>query len=183
MVVRRQDSYSKISKKESTISPMLEDSGYEGLLSQEERAELLAEIEEEVHEEEVKQAKLKFKDKARSVIRIQKGLEEEQVTLLVDLPGHTSRIRIDNRFFYHSYTYTVPYSVSETLMYMMDQAWRHEETTGGANKDAYRKPRLTGLSPSGITNAPMAQDCISPMSSGRVVPKVTTSKSIGQVQP
>jgi len=66
---------------------------------------------------------------------------------------------------------------------MMDQAWRHEETVGGANKDAYRKPRRTGLSATrGVTNAPTPQEVLSPMSASRAGPavKMTTSTNIGQ---
>jgi hypothetical protein len=183
MVVRKSNSYSRISRKSVTISPVMEDETYEGLLSAEERQQLLEEIEDEIHEEEVTQAKVKFKAAARTAIRVQKGLEEEQVTILIDAAGHTPYFRIDNKRYYHGYTYTVPYSLAETLMYMMDQGWRHEEAVGGANKDAYRKPRLTGLSPvKGITNAPTAQEVISPMSAGRVVPKVTTSNNLGERQ-
>jgi len=180
MVARRQSSYSRLSRKEVAIAPVLEDKSFEGLLSESERQALLAEVEDEIHEEEVNKAKELFKAKARSAIRIQKGLEEEQITLLVDLPGHAEYIRLDNRRYYHAHTYTVPFSIADSLMSTMDRAWRHEEETGGANKDAYRKPRLTGLSPvRGITNAPTEQPALSAMSAGRVQPKVTTSKNIG----
>jgi hypothetical protein len=164
----------------------LENEAYDGLLSEEERSQLIREVESEIRKEEIVKAKADFKAKARSAIRIQKGLEEEQVTMLIDLPGHAEYIRIDNRRYYHAYTYTVPYSVADTLNHMMDRAWRHEEETGGANKDAYRKPRLTGLSATrGVTNAPTAQPTapsISAMSAGRTVPKVTTSQNIGERQ-
>ena len=187
MVARRQNTYSRLSKKEVAIAPVMEDSSYDGLLTEEEREEILRDIEDEIHAEEVKGARASFAEKARSAIRVQKGLEEEQVTILVDLPGHSERIRIDNRYYYHGFTYTCPFSVADTLMHIMDRAWRHEEETGGANKDAYRKPRLTGLSATrGITNAPTAQDAmaLSPMSAGRVVPKtnITTTKNIGAKQ-
>jgi len=186
MVVRRQNSYSRLSRKEVAIAPVLEDDSYDGLLSEKEREELLAEIEDEIHAEEVEKAKESFKTKARSAIRIQKGLEEEQITMLLDLPGHSQYIRIDNARYYHGYTYTVPYSVADTLNHMMDRAWRHEEETGGANKDAYRKPRLTGLSATrGVTNAPTPQQPqppLSAMSAGRVTPRITTSKNIGAQQ-
>lgn len=185
MVVRRQNSYSKLAKKEVVVSPSLNED-YDGLLSPEERDELLAEIREEIREEEVAKAKEDFKAKARTAIRIEKGLEEEQVTLLMDLPGHSEYIRLDNQRFYHGFTYTRPYSVAEYLNYAMDQAWRHEEETGGASRDIYRKPRLTGLSATrGVTNAPMSQQPvppISPMSAGRVTPKITTSQNIGNQQ-
>jgi hypothetical protein len=180
MVARRSTTYSRLSRKEVPIASALEDTSYDGLLSPEERAALLSEVEDEIHEEEVKRARIKFKDKARTAIRVQKGLEEEQVTFLVDLAGHSQYLRVDNQRFYHGYTYTRPYSVAETVFNMMDQGWRHEEETGGANKNAYRKPRETGLSATrGVTNAPMAQESISPMSAGRVMPKITTSKSLG----
>jgi len=186
MVARRQNAYSRLSKKEVAIAPVMEDESFDGLLSEEERAELLAEVEDEIREELAEKAKKDFKVKARSAVRIQKGLEEEQITLLMDLPGHSEYIRIDNRRYYHAYTYTIPASVADTLNHMMDRAWRHEEETGGANKDIYRKPRSTGLSATrGVTNAPTPQQVaapISPMSAGRVVPKVTTSKNIGQPQ-
>jgi hypothetical protein len=183
VVARRQNTYSRLTKKEVAIAPVFEDTAYDGLLTEEERAELLVEVEEEVRKEQVSAAKKDLKSKFRSAVRIQKGLEEEQITLLCDLPGHAEYIRIDNRRYYHAYTYTVPASVADTLMYMMDQAWRHEEEVGGANKDAYRKPRRTGLSATrGVTNAPTAQVPampISPMSTGRVQPRVTTSQNIG----
>jgi hypothetical protein len=183
MVARRHDTYAKLSRKEVTVAPFLDDSSYDGLLSPEERAELISEIEDEIHAEEVKKAKVEFKDKARTAIRIQKGLEEEQVTFLIDLPGHSDKIRIDNQYYYHGFTYTRPYSVAQTVFNMMDQAWRHEETVGGANKDAYRKPRHTGLSATrGVTNAPTPQEVLSPMSASRAGPavKMTTSTNIGQ---
>jgi hypothetical protein len=183
MVIRRQDTYSKISRKEATIVPVLEDSSYDGLLTIEERESILADIEDEVREERKRKAKAEFKAKVKTAVRVQQGLEEEQVTFLVDLPGHSDRIRIDNQYYYHGFTYTRPYSVAETLFSIMDRAWRHEEETGGANKDIYRKPRNTGLSATrGVTNAPMAQESISSISAGRVGPqvKITTSQNIGK---
>ncbi len=185
MVVRRSNTYSRLSKKAVDIVPVLEDEAYDGLLSPEERAELLKEVEAEIRAEEIKQAKVAFKAKARTAVRIQKGLEEEQVTLLMDLAGHSDRLRIDNQWYYHGHTYTVPQSVADTLFYMMDQGWRHEESTGGANKDAYHKPRNTGLSMrTGMVVNPPVQtaESISPMSAGRVVPKITTSQNIGARQ-
>jgi hypothetical protein len=188
MVARRTTSYSRLSKSEVAIAPVLVDKAYDGLLSPEERARLLEEVEDDIHEEEVERATLKFKADARTAIRVQKGLEEEQVTVLIDLPGHSDRIRIDNRLYYHAFTYTVPYSVAETLFHIMDRAWRHEEETGGANKDAYRRPRNTGLSATkGVSNAPTSAPqapagALSAMSAGRVAPKITTTKNIGSTQ-
>jgi len=185
-IPRKGNSYSRLIKKEVVVAPALDESDIEfKLLTEEEREELLKEVREEIRKEEVKKAKDSFKEKTRRAIRIQKGLEEEQVTMLIDPPGHAKDIRLDSRVFYHGYSYTVPYSVADTLYHVMDRAWRHEEEVGGANSNEYRKPRLTQVSGTGaIVNAPTAAPqvsttALSAMSANRLQPKVNTTQTLG----
>jgi hypothetical protein len=179
-VVRRQTSYSSLSRK-ANIELIEEPDKKFSLLTDEERAELIAEVQDELNEELKKKEREEFKAQARRNLRVKKGLEEEQIALLIDLPGNADHIRIDGNRFYHGHTYTIPYSVAETLNHMMDRGWRHEEEVGGANSNEYRKKlKTTHSQRTGVTsNGPTVQQpSISPMSAGRLQPKVNTTRNM-----
>ncbi len=160
------------------------------LLTEEERAEIEDTIIAEIEEEERERLRAAYKVEAKEKFRREKGLAEEQVTLTIDVAGHAQDIKLDGRPFYHGHTYTVPRSIADTLFDIMGRTWDHEESVGGANQNEYRKPRNTRmLGGRPVTGAPMQSGAqaasvpvqnksISPLSAGRLAPKVTTTQSL-----
>jgi len=149
---------------------------YDGFLTEEERIEIEAEILADIEAEQRRLEKEKYRKEATRRMRVERELEEEQVSLLVDLPGHAQKIVLDGVPFYHGHIVEVSQSKAETLLDIMDKAWRHEESVGGANGNAYRKPyeeRLSGLTQTSTRGSAVAHAPISPMSQGRLTPSVT----------
>lgn len=189
-MARRIDSFSKSSRKEMDVveGEVIEKEASGSLLTEEEMREIEDDIKAEIIAEAKKSEKERYRSEARRRIRVAKGLEEPQVTVLVDIPGFADKIVLDGRPYYHGYTYTVPDSVASCLMDQMDKSWRHEDNVGGANHNEYRKPRNTSLSgKSGahnvatIQNSSMHANPLSSVSQGRMQPKLTTTQNIAGV--
>lgn len=120
------------------------------LLTSEEQDAILAKAREEVRKERADEAMKSFLDKALIAERKKNNVgpkEEEMVQLLIDLPGFTNALVINNHQFFHGYTYTVPVSKARDMASMMARAWEHENEVGGANRDQYRKPSNQVLRP------------------------------------
>ena len=173
MAGRRIETYTKMAKTVEAVEEIVESDEFT-ILTEEDKREIEEEIRAEIKADELAKAKEEYKKKAKHNARVKKGLIEPQILTLIDLPGHASDIKLDGRPYYHGHQYTVPASVADTLLNVMDLAWRHEEATGGANTNAYRKPLHTSVSgvTNAVTHAPTHQPAISPMSEGRIQPKV-----------
>ena len=181
--------YNKNSKNYVDIEPPLKESDGVGyLLSEEERAEIEADIIAEIEEEERKKLKDKYRLEAKDRMRREKGLSEEQVTLTIDIAGYSDAIKLSGKPYYHGHSYTVPLSVAQSLYDIMGRTWDHEESVGGANANEYRKPRETRmLGGRAVQNAPQRNDTggapinvpsVSPLSANRLAPKVTSTQNI-----
>jgi hypothetical protein len=188
--------YKGSKRQEIDIVPVVEEVK-DTLLSAEEMAEIEADVLAEIEGQERERLKKVYKDQAKEKLRRAKGLAEEQITLVIDLPGHSKEIRLDGVIYSHGHQFTVPKSVADSLYDVMGRAWDHEEQVGGANQNEYRKPRSTRVSGAtgAITNAPVSnsaaipaapqgpqtaipQESISSLSAARVGPKVTTSRNL-----
>jgi hypothetical protein len=182
MAVRKRDSMSRLARsKTEIVEEELEETFISSLLTEEERREIEDDIIAEIEAERRKAAKEEFKKHARGKLRRQAALDEPHETVLIDLPGHSDKIVLDGVAFYHGHVYERPVSVVATLLDVMGKAWMHEENVGGANSNVYTKPRSTLVNGStqAVTNAPVNQTpAISPMSAGRLTPKINTSHSM-----
>lgn len=73
--------------------------------------------------------------------------DEDLMTVQIDLPGYSDGLVINAKKYFHGSTYTVPVSLGRDMLSMMARAWEHENEIGGANRDAYQKPRQQVLRP------------------------------------
>lgn len=120
------------------------------LLSDEEQKVILAKARDVVQAERADAASKSFLEKALDAERKKNNVapkEEELMQVLIDLPGFSDALRINNQQFFHGHTYTVPVSKARDMLSMMARAWEHENEVGGANRDAYRKPSNQTLRP------------------------------------
>lgn len=120
------------------------------LLTKEEQDLILRKAKDEVQKERADAASKAFLEKALAAERQKGGLapaEEEIVPILIDVPGFSPGLNINNRMFFHGVTYQVPISRARDMMSMMARAWEHENEVGGANRDSYRKPANQTIRP------------------------------------
>ncbi|MDE2343057.1 MAG: hypothetical protein KGL63_06640 [Betaproteobacteria bacterium] len=61
-------------------------------------------------------------------------VDDPLVEIRIDLPAHSSIIRIDGREYYHGMTYKVKQSQLATFNEIMGNAWRHEQEVHGQRK-------------------------------------------------
>jgi hypothetical protein len=74
--------------------------------------------------------------------------EEELEPLLIDLAGHSSKITLDGKQYFHGVTYYFSRAQAATIREIMHRGWKHEAEIKGANANAYRKPNSINLTPS-----------------------------------
>ena len=125
------------------------------LLSDEDIAEIRAKAREQVETDRKKQAKEELKSRFLKEERHRSDPDEELIALTIDLPGFADRVTIDGVVYMQGVTYRFPKSQYNSICDQMSMSWRHEAQTGGANRDAYRKPRTTALRPGheGVTTS------------------------------
>lgn len=96
---------------------------------------------------------LKEKESARLLEEYKKDVRRKLVPsealepILVDLAGHANKIVIDGTQYFHGVTYHFTRSQAETIREIIWRTWRHEHEIGGANGNAYRRPRNLTLGP------------------------------------
>lgn len=73
--------------------------------------------------------------------------QEETKYIMLDMAGHADRIMIDGVVYFHGTQYGVPLSLYNVLRETIQAGWKHEDEIGGANRNAYNKPRQIRLSP------------------------------------
>jgi len=119
----------------------------EKLLTAEDVAELEKAAHDAVTEERKADARQAFLKEAMEKARQDLIPGAELLDIQIDLPGHSDRITIDQVSYMHGGTYKVPKVKYDTLVDIMARAWQHENEIGGANSNAYRKPRGVMLRP------------------------------------
>ena len=87
------------------------------------------------------------KDKARELLeqfkeeemaRLEPSLEMTDV--LIDVPGYTQYIMVDGRILKQGEIVTVPRQQADSIREIVQSAWRHERSNGGAHMKAYMPP-------------------------------------------
>lgn len=192
-MARKSDAYQRTGKKQMPVydhkgSPLQQDEDpYEGLLSMEEMEEIELEVAREFEQLQHEDAKERYRKDYRWQYQIAQGEEEEELDVLIDLPGHSARIVLDGIAYYHGHIYFLPYSKVTTILDVMGRAWDHEESVGGANTNSYRRPLNTtvGGSSHTVLRAPTQQGApagaAQPMHSSVINSR--TSLSAGRLQP
>jgi len=74
--------------------------------------------------------------------------EEELEPILIDLAGHSTKITIDGKQYFHGVTYYFSKTQAATIREIIWRGWKHEAEVKGANSNAYRKPSHINLTPS-----------------------------------
>ena len=119
------------------------------ILTPEERDQIELEVMQEAEDELKAQAKAQLKDRLKKVARQERGLDEEQVTLFVDLAPYCDRILLDNIAYLQGMTYTVPASRAQVMAEVMQRTWGHQSEIDGKSENFYRKSRGQRVVPAG----------------------------------
>jgi len=143
----------KVAAKKAVPAEPLDDSlrsipGAE-LLSPDEIAELREQAAQKAVAERKAQAKKDLRDRFEKEEKHRIDPNEELMSMTIDLPGFADRIMLDGVTYFHGITYRFPKRQYDTVRDLVSQAWRHESETGGANRDAYRRPREIAIRPGG----------------------------------
>jgi hypothetical protein len=109
-------------------------------LTDEEKQAIIEEAEKQVAKEQHAREKEEFMTVAlrRARAKVDTRFEDEEV--LVDLPGHAVHVMIDGVEYLHSFTYTLPRPVADTVREIIQRAWDHEDDVQGANRAFYHQP-------------------------------------------
>lgn len=73
--------------------------------------------------------------------------EDEIVPIVIDLAPHANAVTLDGRSYFHGAFYELPRRIYDTVRDIAARTWDHEDQTGGANRDHYRRPRDLKISP------------------------------------
>ena len=111
------------------------------LLTDEERLAIQERAAAKVREDEKKVAEKLYLEQCIRDEKVKANPDEEIVEVMIDVPGFADRITVDGVVFLHGSTYKVSVAKQRSLAEQMSNAWRHEEMTGGANRQEYHKPR------------------------------------------
>lgn len=143
-----------------------EDPIQDGLLEGELTPEELARVEKEAQEEvnALVKARLLKRAKEQAVIRakVAAGLlpataDEGMSLITIDVAKFAPWIALDNRIYWHGYTYKVPAGVARTLLDQMYRTHGHQaEIDGKSRFEGAQRPRAVRISPrnpAGITTS------------------------------
>lgn len=131
----------------------------EGVLSEDEKAQLRAEARAAVDAEQKALTREQLLRQYIAEERRKRDPQEEMKYITLDLAGHSDRIMLDGIMYMHGIKYAVPKSKFDTLREIVARGWKHEDEVGGANRDQYQRPRDTHIRNNGygegiVTNAP-----------------------------
>jgi hypothetical protein len=124
----------------SQVKPKGDRMGVGDLLTDEELAQLRKDAANLVRVEEQDKLKKKKLEQFMKEARAEYAPEEELRRILIDLPGHSSLIRINETEYHHNHVYDVSLSLYRCLNEILYRAWQHEDVVGGVNRDKYIKP-------------------------------------------
>jgi hypothetical protein len=110
------------------------------ILTEAERREIEEQVDDEIHELRVAEERKRYKEKVKQRKRIKAGLDEPQEEVVINVAGHSDKIRLDGKIFWQGHSYTLPASVAASIRDIMQCTWNHEWSCGGANMNEYRKP-------------------------------------------
>lgn len=143
----------------------VEDEEDPAALSAEERARITAEVRAMLLKERKKSAMEQFRSEEIRRMRMEQGLvvggvQDDMVTITLDLAKHSAHILVDQRPYWHGQTYTVPRHIANSLAEAQWRGWQHQyEIDGKTRFDFYAGMRETVISPvKGIKRAPQRPD-------------------------
>lgn len=75
------------------------------------------------------------------------SINDQPVSITLDLAEHSDRIVINGRPYYHGYTYTVPRHIADNLAEIQYRGWKHQDEIDGKDLvQHYQRQRLTTMS-------------------------------------
>lgn len=112
---------------------------------------LRKEAEDIVAAERKKAAEAAFLDQLLDEERRSTGVEEELVSITLNLAEFCDRVTLDGRIYMQGKTYTVPVSVFDTLRDIAFRTWQHQDEIDG--KSRFKpKPQALRVTPHGVVN-------------------------------
>ena len=119
------------------------------LLSEEDRAALLAEARKSVLEEMSQDARDAYFKDAVATARRERIPAEQFIHVMIDCAPYVPNIMINGMQYFHGYAYDVEQSLAVVLYEQMQRSWHHQDEIDGRRKsDAYRRPQDRRLGPS-----------------------------------
>jgi hypothetical protein len=117
-------------------------------LTEAEKRALYAEALRVVAEEAKAKRSEELLEEYKKIARRELIPEEELEPVLIDLAGHSTKITLDGKQYFHGTTYYFSRAQGATIREIMHRGWKHEAEIKGANSNAYRKPNSINLTPS-----------------------------------
>jgi hypothetical protein len=117
-------------------------------LTETEKRALYAEALKAVAEEAKTKKSEELLEEYKKLARRELIPEEELEPVLIDLAGHSTKITLDGKQYFHGVTYYFSKAQAATVREIMHRGWKHEAELKGANANAYRKPNSINLTPS-----------------------------------
>ena len=123
-------------------------------LTLEEKKALYAEAMKEIAKEVKEKESARLLEEYKKLARRELVPEEELSPITIDLAGHSTKITVDGVDYFQGVTYNFTVGQAASIREIMYRGWRHEREIGGANTNAYRKPRNLSLSEANGQYAP-----------------------------
>jgi hypothetical protein len=115
-------------------------------LSLEEKKALYAEATKEIAKEVKEKESARLLEEYKKLARRELIPEEELHPVTIDLAGHSTKITVDGTDYFQGVTYHFTAAQAASIREIAFRGWKHEREIGGANTNAYRKPRNFSLS-------------------------------------
>lgn len=119
-------------------------------LSEKEKAEIRAHVKKQLAEEVKKSARQRFREQEERRLRYEEGMtvggvEDDMVTITLDLAEHSACLATNGRQFWHGRTYTVPRHVARDLMWREWAGWQHQYEVDGKSKTQFYQAHKPGV--------------------------------------
>lgn len=111
------------------------------IVTPERRAALKLQAQKKVEAEKIKAAEAKYLAEMEAEERMASGLQEEQVTVEIDLAPYCDRIVIDNVIYFQNTRPTVPASRAAVMLEIQANTWKHQAEIDGKSENFYRRSR------------------------------------------
>lgn len=111
--------------------------------------ELRASAKSKVEKERKAAAEAQLLDQFTKEERQAGGLEEEMVSVTLDLAPYCDRAMLDGVIYFNGQTKMVRASVADVLNEMMQKTWQHQSQVDGKSENFYRKSRSQGVAANG----------------------------------
>jgi len=131
----------------------------EGLLTAEDLARVEKEAQAEVDQQIKARALKRAKEQAVIRAKVAAGLlprtaDEPEVTVRIDVAKFAPNVILDQRIYWHGYSYKVPSGVARTLLEIMHRTHGHEaEVQGRSRFESAQRQRPIVLGPRGVTTS------------------------------